>query len=169
MHELRRGYVPVARRVTSRAEMLEALNEGTWQVVLLDYTLEGGGTALESLAALAEFDIDLPAILISGPIGEEEAADALRAGASDFVNKGNLTRLVPAIARELDQVEARRQQVEGVEALKQTSAAPAAGPRCRRDGVVGVGSEAGLAWLVGAARGRCSGSSRASSAGRMRS
>ncbi len=121
MHELRRGYEPIALRVTSREEMLEALNEGSWQVVLLDYTLEGGGTALESLAALAEFDIDLPAILISGPIGEEEAADALRAGASDFVNKGNLTRLVPAIARELHQVEARRQQVEGVEVLKQTS------------------------------------------------
>jgi two-component system cell cycle sensor histidine kinase/response regulator CckA len=121
VHELRRGYKPMARRVTSREEMLEALNEGSWQVVLLDYALEGGGTALESLAALAEFDSDLPAILISGSIGEEEASDALRAGANDFVNKGNLTRLVPAIARELHQVEERRQQVEGVEMLKQTS------------------------------------------------
>jgi two-component system cell cycle sensor histidine kinase/response regulator CckA len=118
--ELRRGYEPVARRVTSREEMLAALDEGTWQIVLLDYSLEGGGTALQSLAALAEFDIDLPTILISGPIGEEEAADALRAGANDFVNKGNLTRLVPAVARELEKVEARRQQVEAVEALKQT-------------------------------------------------
>jgi two-component system cell cycle sensor histidine kinase/response regulator CckA len=121
VHELRRGYKPIARRVTSREEMLEALNEGSWQVVLLDYTLEGGGTALESLAALAEFDIDLPAILISGPIGEEEVSDALRAGANDFVNKGNLTRLVPAIARELHQVEARRRQKAGDEALKQSS------------------------------------------------
>jgi two-component system cell cycle sensor histidine kinase/response regulator CckA len=120
VQELRRGYEPIARRVTSRAEMLEALNDGTWQIVLLDYSLEGGGTALQSLAALAEFDIDLPAILISGPIGEEEAADALRAGANDFVNKGNLTRLVPAVARELEKVEALRQQVESVEALKQT-------------------------------------------------
>jgi two-component system cell cycle sensor histidine kinase/response regulator CckA len=120
VHELRRGYEPIARRVTSRAEMLEALNEGTWQIVLLDYSLEGGGTALQSLAALAEFDIDLPTILISGPIGEEEAADALRAGANDFVNKGNLTRLVPAVARELEKVEALHQQIESVEALKQT-------------------------------------------------
>jgi two-component system cell cycle sensor histidine kinase/response regulator CckA len=122
VHELRRGYEPIARRVTSREEMLKALNEGSWQIVLLDYTLEGGGTALESLASLAEFDIDLPAILISGPIGEEEAADALRAGANDFVNKGNLTRLVPAVARELNQVEARRLRREGDEALKHSSA-----------------------------------------------
>jgi two-component system cell cycle sensor histidine kinase/response regulator CckA len=120
VHELRREYEPIARRVTSREEMLEALEEGTWQVVLLDSSLEDGGTALHALAALAEFDIDLPTILISGPIGEEAAADALRAGANDFVSKGNLTRLVPAVARELETVEARRRQIESVEALKQT-------------------------------------------------
>jgi two-component system, cell cycle sensor histidine kinase and response regulator CckA len=121
VHELRGGYEPIARRVTSLEEMLDALNGGSWQIVLLDYTLEGGGTALQSLAAIADFDIDLPTILISGPIGEEEAADALRAGANDFVNKGNLTRLVPAIARELQQVETRRDRREDAEALKQSS------------------------------------------------
>jgi two-component system cell cycle sensor histidine kinase/response regulator CckA len=121
LDELRQGgYEPVARRVASREEMVETLNEGSWQIVLLDYTLEGGGTALEALASLAELDIDVPAILISGVIGEEEAADALRAGAQDFVNKGNLTRLVPAVARELAQVEARRQRREGQEALRQS-------------------------------------------------
>src|SRR4029078_13329099 len=88
-------YELVARRVASREEMLEALKDGSWQIVLLDYTLEGGGTGLETLASLAELDVDLPSILISGVIGEEEAADALRAGARDFVNKGNLARRAP--------------------------------------------------------------------------
>jgi two-component system cell cycle sensor histidine kinase/response regulator CckA len=121
LDELRRGgYEPVAQRVASRGEMVETLKEASWQIVLLDYTLEGGGTALEALASLAELDIDVPAILISGVIGEEEAADALRAGARDFVNKGNLTRLVPAVARELAQVEARREQRKGEEALRQS-------------------------------------------------
>jgi two-component system cell cycle sensor histidine kinase/response regulator CckA len=121
LHELRRGgYEPVARRVASRGEMLEALSDGSWQIVLLDYSLEGGETALEALASLAELSLDLPAILISGVIAEEEAADALRAGARDFVNKGHLTRLVPAVARELAQVEARRQRKEGEEALRQS-------------------------------------------------
>jgi PAS domain S-box-containing protein len=121
LHELRQGgYEPVARRVASRREMLGALRDGSWQIVLLDYTLEGGGTALEALASLAALNIDVPAILISGVIGEEEAADALRAGARDFVNKGNLTRLVPAVARELAQVEARRERREGEEALRQS-------------------------------------------------
>jgi two-component system cell cycle sensor histidine kinase/response regulator CckA len=120
VRELCLGYEPIARRVTSCEEMLEALSEGAWQIVLLDYSMEGGGTARHALAALAEFDIDLPTILISGPIGEEEAADALRAGANDFVNKDNLSRLVPAVARELDTVEVRRRQIQSVEALKQT-------------------------------------------------
>ncbi len=118
LDELRSGgYALVSRRVTSREEMLEALDGGGWQLVLLDYPLPGGGTALEALAALAGLDIDLPAILISGVIGEEEAADALRAGARDFVNKSNLTRLVPAVAREFEQVEARRREREGAAAL----------------------------------------------------
>jgi two-component system cell cycle sensor histidine kinase/response regulator CckA len=114
------GYELVARRVASRREMLDALDDGSWQIVLLDYSLEDGGTALEALASLVELSVDLPAILISGVIGEEEAADALRAGARDFVNKGNLTRLVPAVARELDQVKARRQRREAEEALRQS-------------------------------------------------
>jgi two-component system, cell cycle sensor histidine kinase and response regulator CckA len=119
LHELREGgYEPVARRVASREEMLEALSEGSWQIVFLDYSLGGG--ALEALASLAELEIDLPAILISGVIGEGEAADALRAGARDFVSKGNLTRLVPAVVRELGQVEARRRQREGEEALRES-------------------------------------------------
>jgi PAS domain S-box-containing protein len=121
LDELRRGgYELDARRVAKRGEMLEALAEGPWQMVLLDYTLEVGGTALDTIAILAEFDADLPAILISGVIGEEAAADALRAGVRDFVNKGNLTRLVPAIARELEQVEARRLRREGEDALRQS-------------------------------------------------
>ncbi len=121
LHELRRGgYEPVARRVVSRGEMLEALSDGSWQIVLLDYSLKDGETALEALASLAEFSLDLPAILVAGVIGAEEVADALRVGARDFVSKGNLTRLVPAVARELAQVEARRQQRDGEEALRQS-------------------------------------------------
>ena len=136
----------------SRGEMLEALNDGSWQIVLLDYSLEGGGTALEALASLAELDVDLPAILISDVIGEEEAADALRAGARDFVNKGNLTRLVPAVARELDQVEARRQQREGVEALRQSEQRLRLALDAGGMAIVGVGSRLGPAPLVGEAR-----------------
>ena len=77
LHELRSGgYEPVERRVASRREMLEALNEGPWQIVLLDYSLEGGGTALEALTSLAELHPDLPAILKeAGHVGKPQAAE----------------------------------------------------------------------------------------------
>ena len=114
------GYTPVARRVTSRAEMLQALDEGAWQILVLDFSLGGGGTALESIASIVERNVDLPVFLVSGVIEVEEAAGALRAGARDFFTKGNLTRLVPAVARELEQVEARRREREGAEALRQS-------------------------------------------------
>ena len=121
LQELRRGgYEPVARRVASRREMLEALTQGPWQIVLLDYSLEGGGTALEALASLAELHSDLPAILISGPIGVDEAAAALHAGARDFVSKRDLTRLVPAVTRELARIETRREHELAVEALRES-------------------------------------------------
>ena len=119
LNELRLGgYEPVARRVASREEMLEALEDGSWQIVFLDHGIPGG--ALGSLEALAGFDVDLPAILIARVIEEEEAAQALRAGARDFVSKGNLSRLVPAVAWALDDVQTRRQRREGDEALRQS-------------------------------------------------
>ena len=55
-----------------------------------------------------EHRLDLPVIIVSGNIGEEIAVEAMRAGASDYVMKSNLSRLVPAIERELRENEARR-------------------------------------------------------------
>ena len=81
LHELRHGgYDPISGASRAARRWWKRWTRGPWQIVLLDYTLEGGGTALDTLASLAELDLDLPAILISGVIGEEEAADALRAG-----------------------------------------------------------------------------------------
>src|SRR3954468_12328240 len=67
LDELRQGgYEPHAARVASRADMLVALHDGSsWQVVLLDYSLQDGGAARDALAALAALELDLPVILIS--------------------------------------------------------------------------------------------------------
>jgi two-component system cell cycle sensor histidine kinase/response regulator CckA len=120
LDELRRGgYEPVARRVTSRVEMLDALSDGFWQVVLLDYSVLGE-EMLDTLTSLAQHYGDVPAILISGAIGEDDSANALRAGARDFVSKGHLTRLVSAVDRELDQVEQRGKQRDDEQALSQS-------------------------------------------------
>jgi signal transduction histidine kinase len=67
---------------------------------------------------LQQRKIDLPFIIVSGTIGEEAAVRALKAGASDFVAKGNLQRLGAAILRELREAQTRREKLEAVEALR---------------------------------------------------
>jgi len=60
----------------------------------------------------------LPFIIVSGKIGEETAVDLMKAGAHDYIVKGNLARLAPAIERELQEVEVRRKRKEDEAALR---------------------------------------------------
>jgi signal transduction histidine kinase len=110
VHELRRaGYDVIAERVQTADEMRAALQGHSWQIVLSDYSLPRfSGPA--ALAVLKETNIDLPFIMVSGTIGEDTAVDALKAGAADFLVKGRLARLVPAIERELREVDLRRER-----------------------------------------------------------
>jgi len=88
---------------------LSKLKSGVWDLVLSDYSLPGtdGMAVLESLRAL---DPDLPFILLSGVLDEGAAVEAMRKGANDFILKGNLSRLVPVIWREMKESELRRKQ-----------------------------------------------------------
>jgi PAS domain S-box-containing protein len=105
--ELRRGgFVPRCQRVTSAEEMLAALKESAWEIILSDYSLPGfdAFTALQMLRSR----LDLPFVVVSGAISEEVAVELMRAGASDYVFKGNLSRLPAAVERELRESESRR-------------------------------------------------------------
>jgi signal transduction histidine kinase len=120
--ELRRGgYAVDVRRVESRDALGDALRE-RWDVVISDYAMPRL-TGLEALRLVREAAPDLPFILVSGTIGEERAVEALKSGAGDFVTKQNLTRLVPAIEREMRDAQTRRERRESMEALKQAVAA----------------------------------------------
>src|SRR5439155_1436373 len=66
--------------------------------------------------------LDVPFIIISGTIGEEVAVSALKAGAHDFLVKGHLARLFPAIERERREVEGRRDRVRAEDALRRSEA-----------------------------------------------
>lgn len=95
------------RRVETADEMRLALATGAWDAVLSDYTLPVFGAAA-SLAVVREFDPDLPFIVVSGTVGEDVAVRIMRAGANDYVLKHSLTRLAPALVRELREAENRR-------------------------------------------------------------
>lgn len=95
-------------RVETSGEMRRALRERPWDVVLSDHKLPDFDS-FGALAELHESGLDLPFIIVSGTIGEEVAVAAMKAGAHDYLLKGHLQRLAPAIERELNDAAARRQ------------------------------------------------------------
>jgi sigma-B regulation protein RsbU (phosphoserine phosphatase) len=107
------GYEPVSVRVETGAEMRRALAEQKWDIVLSDFNLPQF-SAPEALRILQESGLDLPFIIVSGGIGEDQAVAAMKAGAHDYLMKGNLARLVPAVERELRDAAVRtaRRQAE---------------------------------------------------------
>jgi PAS domain S-box-containing protein len=115
----RRGYDVTYQRVETAAAMRAALDGATWDAVVSDYSMPqfSGIAALEVLRASGQ---DLPFIIVSGTIGEESAVGALKAGAHDFLVKGNLARLAPAIERERREVAERRARALTQEALHQS-------------------------------------------------
>jgi PAS domain S-box-containing protein len=89
--------------------MAAALERRSWDVVISDYSMpQFGGAA--ALTLLKERALDTPFICVSGIIGEAVAVSMMKEGAHDYVMKGNLARLVPAIERELKGAEIRREQ-----------------------------------------------------------
>jgi len=103
------GITPIIHRVDSREALERALDEADYDVVVSDYSMPNL-TPHEALVSLKERGLDIPVILVTGTIGENRAAAIMRAGAHDFILKEDLSRLVPAIQRELREAEGRRRQ-----------------------------------------------------------
>ena len=110
-HLARAGYIVDARRVETAADLRAALAEPKqWDLVIADYTLPSFG-ARDALKIIQDSGVDLPFIIVSGTIDEVSAVNAMRAGAHDYVLKGHLERLLPAIERELTDAERRKERV----------------------------------------------------------
>jgi PAS domain S-box-containing protein len=110
-HLVRAGYQVDGRRIETAAELRLALADAIpWQLILADYTLPSFG-ARDALSILQETGADIPFIIVSGTIDEVSAVNAMRAGAHDYVLKGHLERLTPAIERELADAQRRQERV----------------------------------------------------------
>lgn len=110
VRELERGgYEVTAARVDTADGLRGALRDAEWDILLADYSMPHfRGTDALSMARSAGYD--LPFIFVSGTIGEDVAVEAMKGGANDYVIKGNLKRLVPAVARELSDAAVRRER-----------------------------------------------------------
>ncbi len=120
LREIKRGgFDPVCQRVDTYEDTESALRTQNWDIIISDYSMPNFN-GMEALKLAKASGKDLPFILISGTIGEEYAVRAMKAGANDYLMKDNLTRLIPAIERELKEAEnrnARKRAEEAVEHL----------------------------------------------------
>jgi EAL domain-containing protein (putative c-di-GMP-specific phosphodiesterase class I)/PleD family two-component response regulator len=108
--ELKRGgYDVTHERVTNEAGVRSALQTGTWDLIISDYSLPGFD-GMRCLQIYREFGLDIPFILMSGTVGEEIAVEAMKSGAHDYIMKDRIVRLVPAIQRELREAQTRRER-----------------------------------------------------------
>ena len=102
-----------ARRVDTRGDFVAALETGAFDLILADYSIPGfdGMTALSLACQQAP---DIPFLFVSATIGEELAIDAMHHGATDYVLKQRLGRLVPSVQRALRERDERRERKPGM-------------------------------------------------------
>lgn len=93
-------------RVETRADFLAALEQGGLDLILSDYTIPGFN-GRDALARARKKRPEVPFIFVSGTIGEDTAIEMLKNGATDYVLKHRLLRLIPAVDRALREVAER--------------------------------------------------------------
>jgi len=153
VHALRRGGWDVTHQQVETAEaMRRSLSHSQWDLILSDYQLTKFSGA-EALTIAKELAGDVPFILISGVASEDVAVEVMKAGADDYFSKGNFTRLVPAVERELQQAGARRESRKIEQELRKREAHLADALQLARVGTWHTEIQTGAAvWSVEACR-----------------
>ncbi len=119
LRELKKGgYKPKHKRVETAATMKKALKEN-WDIILADYKMPNF-SAPAALKVLQGTNLDIPFIIVSGSVGEDAAVAILKEGAHDFITKMNLSRLNPAIEREMQDWKVRQANIVAEQALQES-------------------------------------------------
>lgn len=118
LRNLNTAFTIVSCRVDTLEKLKSELTEKRWDFVLCEHKMPLL-TAADAVRTVKEFDIDLPVIVVSGTIGEERTVEIMKEGAHDVVIKDNLTRLIPAMQRELAEAEVRRERGRAELALRE--------------------------------------------------
>jgi len=105
----RGGYDLQWERIDTPSQLIDVLTHREWDIILCDYSMPQFN-ALNALEIVKGNGLDIPFIIVSGTVGEDIAVSAMKAGAHDYFTKGKLTRLLPAIERELREARIRRKR-----------------------------------------------------------
>lgn len=147
------GFAPTWLRVETAEAMADALGSGEWDVVLSDHHLPRF-SSLEALAVLKRSGRDVPFIIVSGVVDDDTAIAAMKSGASDFVKKDRLSRLLPAIEREVAECRNRREADVAKRGLRESEERFRLMVETARDYAIFLLDPAGMvaSWNVGAER-----------------
>lgn len=113
------GFEVDHRQVKTRDEMERAFSEESWDLVISDYSLPGFG-GKDALELFKSKKLDIPFILVSGTVGEDIAVTIMKGGANDYLMKTHLNRLGPAVKRELEETQVKRDKKRIESVLDQT-------------------------------------------------
>ena len=120
LSEIRRaGFEVEYRRVQEKEQLEDALSGFSPDVILSDFTMPRF-SGVEALSVAKAIVSDVPFIFVSGTIGEERAVEAIKLGATDYILKDRLRRLVPAVTRALDESAQRLQHRQAEAALQES-------------------------------------------------
>src|ERR1700681_2547225 len=130
------GIVCEVTRVDTEASLRDLLKQGGVDLILADYSLPSfDGISALKLATKACSDV--PFIFVSGTLGEEVAIEALKIGATDYVLKTRLSRLVPSMLRALREATQKAERKRAEESLRRSEAYLAEAQRLSHTGSFG--------------------------------
>jgi PAS domain S-box-containing protein len=144
VRELKRGGYRVSfERVQTAPALRAALKNGAWDLIVSDCGMPAFN-ALTALSIARAEGSDIPFIVLSGTLDEDDAVEVLRAGANDFLTKQRMTRLLPAVERELREKALRDESKQSQQRIKVTEerfrtlleSAPDAMVICGADGTI---------------------------------
>jgi len=101
------GYEVTYERVDNSDDMRHAIAGGSWDIIITDHNMPGFDSS-QALRIATDSNNDTPIIIVSGDMGEDIAVAAMKSGATDYIMKDNLSRLVPAVQREVRESESRK-------------------------------------------------------------
>ena len=108
---LEAGFIFKSQLVKNKQSYVKALREFYPDIILSDYDLPGF-SGVEALRIRKDMSPEAPFILVTGAVGEERAIEILTGGATDYVLKKNLSRLLPAVSRALHEAYEHRKRKE---------------------------------------------------------
>ncbi len=103
------GYAPRFERVDIPSKLSQQLQHNTWDIIIAEHSIPRF-SSMEAIKLIKAKDPDIPIIIISDSMNENEVVDTMRAGASDIILRGNMSRLIPVIERELRETQIRSEK-----------------------------------------------------------